>query len=68
MPFVVDTKGLDVPNSTFTGATDASILMPGQTLAVHVVSFTPASGATLAAANVDFVYLRFTASLVAWPV
>ena len=60
MPFVVDTKGLDVPNSTFTGATDASILMPGQTLAVHVVSFTPASGATLAAANVDFVYLRFT--------
>jgi hypothetical protein len=59
-PFAVDTKGLNVPNSTFTGATDASILMPGQTLAVHVVSFIPASGATLAAANVDFVYLRFT--------
>jgi hypothetical protein len=59
-PFVVDTKGLDVPNTSFTGATDASILMPGQTLAVHVVSFTPASGAALAAAGVDFVYLRFT--------
>jgi hypothetical protein len=59
-PFVVDTKGLNVPNSLFTGATDASILMPGQTLAVHVVSFIPASGATPAAANVDFVYLRFT--------
>ena len=59
-PFAVDTKGLNVPISTFTGATDASILMPGQTLAVHVVSFIPASGATLAAANVDFVYLRFT--------
>lgn len=59
-PFVVDTKGLNVPNTSFTGATDASILMPGQTLAVHVVSFTPASGAALAAANVDFVYLRFT--------
>ena len=59
-PFVVDTKGLNVPNTSFTGATDASILMPGQTLAVHVVSFVPASGATLAAADVDFVYLRFT--------
>ena len=59
-PFVVDTKGLDVPNTSFTGATDASILMPGETLAVHVVSFIPASGATLAAATVDFVYLRFT--------
>jgi hypothetical protein len=34
--------------------------MPGQTLAVHVVSFTPASGAAFPAAGVDFVYLRFT--------
>ncbi|HEX8878845.1 MAG TPA: hypothetical protein VF749_02395, partial [Candidatus Acidoferrum sp.] len=59
-PFVVDTKNLVVPNSTFAGATDASVLTPGQTLAVHVVSFTGASGATLAAASVDFVYLRFT--------
>jgi hypothetical protein len=59
-PFVVDTKGLIVPNTSFAGATDASILMPGQTLGVHVVSFMPASGATVAAANVDFVYLRFT--------
>lgn len=59
-PFVVDTKGLVVPNSTFSGATDASVLTPGQTLAVHVVSFKAASGATPAAASVDFVYLRFT--------
>jgi hypothetical protein len=59
-PFVVDTKGLAVPNSTLSGARDASVLTPGQTLAVHVVSFTPASGATPAAARVDFVYLRFT--------
>jgi hypothetical protein len=59
-PFVVDTKGLDVPNTSFTGSTDASIFMPGQTLGVHVVSFTPASGAALASADVDFVYLRFT--------
>jgi hypothetical protein len=59
-PFVVDTKGLDVPITSFSGATDASILTPGQTLAVHVVSFTPASGPSLASADVDFVYLRFT--------
>ena len=59
-PFVVDTKGLVVPSSSFSGATDASVLTPGQTLAVHVVSFAPASGATPAAASVDFVYLRFT--------
>ena len=59
-PFVVDTKDLVVPNSTFSGGTDASVLTPGQTLAVHVVSFTPASRATPAAASVDFVYLRFT--------
>lgn len=59
-PFVVDTKNLVVPNSTFSGATDASVLTPGQTLSVHVVSFTGASGAAPAAASVDFVYLRFT--------
>ena len=59
-PFVVDSKGLVVPNTSFTGAMDASVLAPGQTLAVHVVSFTPGTGTTLAAASVDFVYLRFT--------
>jgi hypothetical protein len=59
-PFVVDTKNLVVPNTTFSGAMDASVLAPGQTLAVHVVSFTPSTGTTPAAAGVDFVYLRFT--------
>jgi hypothetical protein len=59
-PFQVDDKGLVVPNTSFLGATDASVLAPGQTLAVHLVSFTPSTGTTLAAANVDFVYLRFT--------
>jgi hypothetical protein len=59
-PFVVDSKGLVIPNSSFSGAVDASVLTPGQTLALHVVSFTPGTGATLAAASVDFVYLRFT--------
>lgn len=59
-PFVVDSKGLNTPNSAFAGATDASVLQPGQTLAVHLVGFTPAAGASVASANVDFVYLRFT--------
>jgi hypothetical protein len=59
-PFAVDSKGLVVPNTSFTGAMDASILAPGQTLAVHVVSFTAGTGTTPAAASVDFVYLRFT--------
>ena len=59
-PFVVDTKNLVVPNTPFAGATDTSVLAPGQTLAVHLVSFTPSAGTTLAAAGVDFVYLRFT--------
>jgi hypothetical protein len=59
-PFQVDDKGLVVPNTLFLGATDASVLAPGQTLAVHVISFTPSTGTTLATASVDFVYLRFT--------
>ncbi len=59
-PFVVDSKNLNVPNTLFSGATDASILAPGQSLAVHVVSFTPASDTAFAAASADFVYLRLT--------
>ena len=59
-PFVVDTKGLVVPNSTFPGSVDASVLAPGETLAVHVVSFTAGIGTALASASVDSVYLRFT--------
>ena len=58
-PFLVDTKGLTVPVNNFTG-TDASILLPGQTLFVHVTAFTAAAGSTPATANVDTVYLRFT--------
>src|SRR5229473_1008704 len=58
-PFLVDTKGLTVPVNNFTG-TDASILLPGQTLSVHVTAFTAAAGSIPATANVDTVYLRFT--------
>jgi hypothetical protein len=59
-PFVVDSKGLNVPVSDFTGATDASVLQPGETIAVHVVGFKQASGENIASANADFLYLRFT--------
>ncbi len=59
-PFLVDTKGLLVPVTTFSG-TDASILLPGQTVAVHVTAFTAASGApATAAVSADALYLRFT--------
>jgi hypothetical protein len=57
--FTVDTKGLTVPVTSFTG-TDASILLPGQTVAAHVTSFTAASGGAAAAATVDTIILRFT--------
>jgi uncharacterized protein DUF4382 len=59
-PFVVDSKGLIVPANPFNGGTDTSVLAPGQTVAAHVTSFTAHSGSTLATANVDFLYLRFT--------
>jgi hypothetical protein len=59
-PFVVDTKNLIVPTTLFTGSTDTSVLLPGVTVSVHVTKFTPASSTAPAAANVDFVYLRFT--------
>jgi hypothetical protein len=59
-PFLVDTKGLTVPVTTF-GGTDASILLPGQTVAVHVTAFTAASGTpATAAVSADALYLRFT--------
>ncbi len=57
--FTVDTKGLTVPVTSFSG-TDASILVPGETVAVHVTSFTAGSGNTAAAANADTLILRFT--------
>jgi hypothetical protein len=59
-PFVVDSKGLTTPISSFSGATDASVLIPGQTLAVHLTSFSAPTGTSIASASVDFVYLRFT--------
>lgn len=59
-PFLIDSKGLTIPSTTF-GGTDASILIPGQTVAVHVTAFTAASGTPpVATASADTLYLRFT--------
>ncbi len=61
-PFVVDSKGLFVVNTPFTsGSTDASNIIPGQTVALHVTKFTAKNGTTTpAAVIVDTVVLRFT--------
>jgi hypothetical protein len=60
--FEVDTKGLLVggPLSNFQGGTTTSAIHQGQTVAVHVTSFTAASGTTLASANTDLVTLRWS--------
>lgn len=60
--FGVDERGLTVPAeaNTFVSANDTSVLRAGQTVAVHLCSFTAASGSTPATATVDFVGLRFS--------
>ena len=60
--FGVDERGLIVPAeaNTFVSANDTSVLRAGQTVAVHLSTFTAASGSTPATATVDFVGLRFT--------
>ena len=57
--FTIDSKGLTIPTNTFSG-TDASILVPGQTVAVAITSFTAASGNILASANANALTLRFS--------
>jgi hypothetical protein len=59
-PFAVDNKGNFVIPNTFAGKTDATILQPGETVAVRITAFTAASSPALAAANADFLNLRFT--------
>jgi len=61
--FGIDEKCLIVPAAdadTFISSNDTSVLRAGQTVAVHVSSFTAAAGSTAASATVDFVGLRFT--------
>jgi hypothetical protein len=71
-PFLVDTKGLPVASQfasnygTFFGATGTTAIHLGQTVAVHVKTFTAASGTTPASATVDTVTLRWS-RLIATP-
>lgn len=60
--FLVDTKGLAVGGAigNFQGGTTTSALHLGQTVAVHVTSFTAASGSNPAAVNSDSVTLRWS--------
>ncbi len=58
--FLIDAKGLTLPNNSFTGSTDASVLVPGMTVGLRVTQFTAASGATPAAITADIVTLRFS--------
>ena len=67
-PFLVDTKGLPAQSfiSNFQGATDTTPLRPGQTVAVHVNTFTATT--TPPSSTSDTVTLRwsrFTATPVA---
>jgi hypothetical protein len=59
-PFAIDTKGLPTVATGFDGATSATDILPGQTVALRVTSFTPRAANTPASATVDFVVLRFT--------
>ncbi|MGB8472820.1 MAG: hypothetical protein WCE61_01900 [Candidatus Acidiferrum sp.] len=64
--FYVDTKGLPVASlapasyNDFFGQTTTSAIHPGQSVAVHITSFTAASGTTPASANTDSVTLRWS--------
>ncbi len=58
--FFIDAKGLSVPTNSFAGSTDASVLVPGMTVGLHVTQFTVASGTTPAAITADVVTLRFS--------
>ena len=58
--FFIDSKGLTVPVNSFAGSTDASVLVPGMTVGLHVTQFTAASGNTPASIQADLVILRFS--------
>ena len=58
--FLIDSKGLTVPNNSFAGSADASVLVPGMTVGLRVTQYTAASGTTPAAITADVVTLRFS--------
>lgn len=65
-PFLVDTKGLPVTSccatiiTTFTSGTNTDAIHVGQTVALHVTGFTPASGSVPPSVNVDTAILRWS--------
>ncbi|HKV23597.1 MAG TPA: hypothetical protein VJN93_03305 [Candidatus Acidoferrum sp.] len=67
-PFLVDTKGLPVATvapgtlANFVGMTDTTPLRPGQTVAVHVTSFSAGSPAVIGTDTVTLRWSRFTAT------
>jgi hypothetical protein len=58
--FFIDSKGLSVPDNSFVGSADASVLVPGMTVGLHVTQYTPKSVNTLASIMADVVTLRFS--------
>ena len=72
-PFLVDTKGLPVSQNfngifiNFANATTTGAIHPGQTVAVHVTSFTAATASVSASSNTDTVTLRWS-RLTATPI
>jgi Domain of unknown function (DUF4382) len=58
-PFAIDSKGYVVVTNSF-GGTDATVLQPGEAVAVHLTKFTAASGSTFATGTANFLYLRFS--------
>jgi hypothetical protein len=72
-PFLVDQKGLPVSQNfngsfiNFANATTTGAIHLGQTVAVHVTSFTAATASALASSNTDTVTLRWS-RLTATPI
>jgi hypothetical protein len=62
-PFFVDAKGFTVPAGSlglFQGQADTTAIHPGQSIAVHVTTFTAATPTVIAVATVDTITLRWS--------
>jgi hypothetical protein len=59
-PFIVESKGLTIPVNNFQNSQDATQILPGMTVGLHVIAFTPAAGNTPASMTADVVTLRFS--------
>ena len=58
--FSIIAKGLSLPIQNFTSSNSVASILPGQTLAIPVSSFTAQSGATPGAAGTTQIALRFS--------